>query len=80
MEEQAVMTVEDVLKICVDILGEISIPAKYAVQIAKPISGVIDNLKLCIEAEQNRVAEQAKAEAEKAKEEAEKEGGDGGEA
>ena len=76
MEEQGTMTLVDVLKICVDMLGEISIPAKYAMQIAKPISNVIGNLNLCIEAEEARIAEAAKAEAEKAKAEKEGEGGE----
>ena len=80
MEENGIMTVEDVLRISNNILGEISIPAKYAEQIAKPISQVMSNLKLCIEAEEKQRAEAARAEAEKAKEEAEKEEGDGGEA
>lgn len=73
MEESGTMTLVDVLKICVDMLGEICIPAKYATQIAKPISNVIGNLNLCIEAENERIAETEKAKAEK-----EGEGGEAG--
>lgn len=78
MGEKDELTLVDVLKLCVNMLEDISIPAKYAVQIAKPIVNVIGNLGLCIEAEEARLAEAAKSEAEKAK--AEKEGDGGGEA
>ena len=62
MEESGTMTLVDVLKICVEMLGEICIPAKYATQIAKPISNVIGNLNLCIEAENERIAQQKEGE------------------
>lgn len=76
MEEQEVLSLVDVLKLCVNMLEEISIPAKYAVQIAKPIVNVIGNLGLCIEAEEARLAEAAKQETDHPEEPAREEGVD----
>lgn len=76
MEEQEVLGLVDVLKLCVNMLEEISIPAKYAVQIAKPIVNVIGNLGLCIEAEEERLAEAVKRETDHPKEPVREEGVD----
>lgn len=57
------MTVQQVLEISINNLNAIQVPISMSQQISEPILGVINNLKLCIDA-LNKPAEKEPEEAE----------------
>ena len=70
MEENKELTVRDVLKDVIDILGGIMVPVKEVNSIGMPIARAINGIRMCLdsfdraEAEQNEQAEDAPAQAE----------------
>lgn len=78
MEENKELTVRDVLKDVIDILGGIMVPVKEVNNIGMPIARAINGIQMCLdsfdraEAEQNAQAEDepAQAEEEQVKEDA----------
>jgi len=50
MEEERNISAKQLLTETVDLLNEISVPVRYAYQIARPLSVAVQNIQACIDA------------------------------